>query len=204
MKRFDRAYFDKWYRDPRHRVAREADVARKARLALGVAEYLLGRPVRSVLDVGAGEGSWAPVLRRLRPDARYVGVDPSEYAVRRFGRRRNLRQGSIDTLDRQGWRARFDLVVCCDILNYLDARTLERGLAQVRDLLGGVAYLEIFTSADEMTGDLDGWHSRSPAYYRRLMRKLGLVPCGMHCYVGDELEPVLGALEAAGGDAGRP
>ena len=58
---------------------------------LGVAEYFLRRKVRSVLDIGAGEGAWRAELRRLRPSIRYTGVDPSEYVVRRHGRRRNIR-----------------------------------------------------------------------------------------------------------------
>ena len=83
VKRYDRSYFDKWYRDPRHRVSTAAGLARKVAMVVGVAEYLLGRPLRRALDVGAGEGSWRGALRRLRPRLDYVGVDPSAYAVRR-------------------------------------------------------------------------------------------------------------------------
>ena len=65
--RYDRAYFDKWYRSPRHRVKSPGELRRQAAFVLAAAEYILGRPVRTVLDVGSGEGQWNPALRRLRP-----------------------------------------------------------------------------------------------------------------------------------------
>jgi hypothetical protein len=46
-KTYDAAYFRKWYRDPRKRIVRRAGVARKAAMAVGVAEHLLGRPLAS-------------------------------------------------------------------------------------------------------------------------------------------------------------
>jgi SAM-dependent methyltransferase len=197
MKRYDRAYFDRWYRDPRSRIAAPSEIARKVRMVLGIAEYLLGRPVRSVLDIGCGEGAWQPILRRLRPTLAYSGIDSSEYVVRRFGARRNIRLGSFGALNAHDWRGTFDLVVCCDVISYLPAGELRRGLSQLGDVLGGVAYLEIFTSADAVTGDRRSWHDRPPAYYRTLLRRAGLTACGMHCYVGAGLAEETIALERA-------
>ena len=182
MKRYDRAYFEKWYRDPRHRVRGSADLSRRVHLAVAVAEYLLGRPVRSVLDVGCGEGTWQSAIRRLRPRAEYVGVDSSSYAVRRFGARRNIRLGRLATLPDHVGPGPFDLIVCSDVLNYLAPAELARGLRHVRDLLGGVAYLELYTRDDEIMGDLQGYQRRSSVYYRRLLDRLKLTPCGPHCY----------------------
>ena len=68
-----------------------AHLQRKVLHAVGATEYLLETRITSVLDVGCGEGPWQPALRRLRPEARYIGIDPSTYAIERFGRRRNLR-----------------------------------------------------------------------------------------------------------------
>jgi SAM-dependent methyltransferase len=195
MKHYDRAYFDRWYRSPHSRITTPAEVARKARMVLGIAEVLLGRPVRSVLDIGCGEGVWLPILRRLRPALHYTGVDSSEYAVRRYGARRNIHLGTFGELDAHDWRRTFDLVVCCDVLNYLPARELRRGLGHLGELLGGVAYLEIFTRADAVTGDRRGWHARPAAYYRMLLHRAGLTSCGMHCYVGSALSPETTALE---------
>jgi SAM-dependent methyltransferase len=203
MKRYDRPYFDKWYRDPRHRVRTAAEVTRRAGLAVAVTEFLLERSVRSVLDVGCGEGAWCLALRRLRPRARYLGVDTSEYVVRRFGMRRNLRLGRIGTLPDHAGPGRYDLIVCSDVLNYLDDDELGAGLRHVRDLLGGVAFLELYTDAERMRGDLRGWHYRPAAFYRRLFQRVGLESCGPHCWMPVELADGLPSHQRLRVDARR-
>jgi SAM-dependent methyltransferase len=195
--RFDRAYFDRWYRHPTRRVRSPATLAREVACAIGVTEQVIGRTVRSVLDVGCGEGNWYPLLKRRRPALRYTGVDPSDYAVRRFGARRHIRRGSVEALDSIGLRGPYDLIVCAGVLNYLAPSALARGLTHIAALLGGVAYLELYTSDDSVTGDTRPAVRRSPAWYRRATRRAGLVPCGMHCYVGADRATTLAALERA-------
>ena len=197
MKRYDRDYFDRWYRDPRHRVSSAAALARKVRMVVGVAEYLLGRPLRRALDVGAGEGAWRRELRALRPRLDYVGVDPSDYAVRRFGAARNIRPGTFATVEGAAGPGPFDLVVCCDVLQYVDDAELGAGLAQLAALLGGVAFLEAYTSDDAVEGDLCGWHHRTPAVYRAHFRRAGLTACGLHCYAAAPVAATTAALERA-------
>jgi predicted TPR repeat methyltransferase len=183
-KRYDRAYFDRFYRRPRTRVHSPDDVLRKVHHAVSAAEFVLERPIESVLDIGAGEGAWQPILRRMRPQATYLGVEPSDYAVRRHGRRRNIRQGTFDDLPAAGIRGRFDLIVCADVMNYLSSRALRAGLGQIARHLRGVAYLEIYTEEDELDGDLDGIDLRPARWYRRLLRDAGFTSCGLHCYAG--------------------
>src|SRR4249919_1723306 len=84
-KQYDQAYFDRWYREGG--IGDRARLARKVALAVATAEYHLERPIRTVLDVGAGEAAWRAPLLKLRPGLRYLGFDSSEYAVRRYGRR---------------------------------------------------------------------------------------------------------------------
>ncbi len=194
-KRYDRAYFDRFYRDPRSRIWARADVARKVRLALAVAEYLLDRPVRSVLDVGCGEGAWQPVLARLRPRAHYQGIDASPYVVSRFGRRRNIRLGRLGDLASLGLRRRYDLVVCCDVLHYVPTAEVRRALTAMAALGRGPAYLEAYTSADAVDGDDAEFRRRSPAVYRRLFRSAGFTRVGPHCYVNGGIAEELVAFE---------
>ncbi len=194
-KAYDRAYFDRWYRDPGVRVATPSTVARKIRLVLGIAESLLERPVRSVLDVGCGEAPWREPLRRARPSLRYVGVDSSEYVVARFGRRRGIRRGTFGALGELDLRGKFDLVVCCDVLQYVQTMELKSGLAAIAALLGGVAYLEAYTTEDDVEGDSRAWHDRSSAQYRRVFAAAGLTHVGMQCWVGTALRPATTALE---------
>ena len=195
LKRYDERYFERWYRGARTRVHSPDDVERKAHLAVAAAEFMLGRDIVSVLDVGAGEGAWQPILRRLRPAARYLGVEPSEYAVRKFGARRGLVHGTMDALREAGVRGRFDLVVCADVLNYVGSTVMRQGIGQIAAHLRGVAYLELYTSEDELTGDLQSIDLRPPAYYRRLLRGAGLVRCGMHCYASESIASRVTAME---------
>jgi 2-polyprenyl-3-methyl-5-hydroxy-6-metoxy-1,4-benzoquinol methylase len=186
-KTYDEAYFTRWYRDPRTQVHTPDAVRRKIRLVVSVAEYFLGRKLRSVLDIGAGEGVWGRELRRLRPGVRYLGVDPSEYVVRRHGKRRNIRLGSFEQIPSLSLGRNHDLIVCADVLQYVADAPLERGVRHLASILGGVAFLEAYTSGDDMEGDLEGWHQRSKQRYRRIFTAAGLVGCGLHCYLTPSL-----------------
>ena len=98
-KTYDRSYFDRWYRDAG--IGGRQRLQRKVSLAVATAEYHLERPIRSVLDIGCGEGAWRAPLLKMRPKLRYLGFDSSDYAVQRYGPRRNLhfaRFGDFDNL----------------------------------------------------------------------------------------------------------
>lgn len=200
MKNYDRAYFDRWYRDPKLRVATAAALARKVHLVVSVAEALLQRRIRSVLDVGCGEGTWRAPLKKMRPAIRYVGVDSSEYVIARFGKRRGIRAGTFGGLGEieRALRGPFDVIVCCDVLQYVPPRELKSGLRSAAKLLGGVAYLEAYTSGDSIEGDRRGWQQRTAAEYRRAFDRARLTSVGMHCWVGEELSPTAAELERAG------
>jgi len=192
---YDRAYFDRWYRRAQSRIWTPIEVERKVRLAVAAAELVLGRTVRSVLDVGCGEGSWQPILRRLRPRATYAGVDASPYVVARFGRHRHIRLGTFGGLQDLRLRSSYDLVVACDVLHYLPTGDLANGLAVLAPRTGGVAYLEAYTAVDEVSGDRRGFHRRAPSTYRRLMREAGFVGLGLHLYVAGRIARDMVALE---------
>ncbi|MEI8388174.1 MAG: class I SAM-dependent methyltransferase [Verrucomicrobiota bacterium] len=190
---YGKAYFDKWYRDPRHRVSTACTVARKARLVVAVAEYYLDRPVRTALDVGCGEGQWGSALQKLRPGIRYSGIDPSPYAVNRFGKRRNIRMGSFGALPRLA--ASYDLIICSDSLYYVPDDELIIGLEILAQHLAGVAFLEAYPAETQLDGDTAGIFPRSAAFFRKVFRHAELVSCGSHCYVGPALHERVTELE---------
>jgi SAM-dependent methyltransferase len=192
---YDRAYYDKWYRSRAHRVRTTGELARIVRFVVAATEHVLERPVRRVLDVGAGEGNWYPLLRALRPRVHYLGIDPSAYAVARYGRRRRLVQGSIEALAAAGARGRYDLVVASGMLNYLSEAQLVRGLAAVAAHTGGVAYLELFAAGDAVAGDTAWAPLRPAAWYAARCRGAGLVPIGLHLYVPSDEADRLAQLE---------
>ena len=194
-RRYDRAYFDKWYRHPTHRVKTPTELARQLNFVLHTAEWVLGRPVRINFRKTYVGNIWQPVLKKLRPNIEYDGVDPSAYAVERFGVRRGLQQGSIEALDALQLRAGYDLVVCCGMLNYLSAAQLRRGVAQVARRVGGVAYLEIFAKGDAFEGDTDWPPPKSAEWYRGVLGKTGLRSIGMQCYVTDARKSLIARME---------
>ena len=194
--RFTKAYFEKWYRHPRHRVITTAMFARKAQLAVSVAEYYLGRRIRNALDIGCGEGQWQPALKKLRPRIRYTGIDPSPYAVKRFGRHRNLIPGSFGNLP--ALAVAYDLIIASDSLYYVPEDELIAGFAVLVPRLAGVAFLEAYASDAALDGDTAGMFSRSTAVYRRIFRNAGLRSCGSHCYVGPPLYDPVTEMELGG------
>ncbi|TDR48387.1 methyltransferase family protein [Tahibacter aquaticus] len=197
-KLYDRAYFDKWYRDDNHRVISRDVLSRKVAMAVAMAEHYLGRPIRNVLDVGCGEGAWHAPLHALRPDAHYLGLDASEYAISRWGRSRNLRLATFGQLAELRFDQRFDLIVCADVMHYLGRGELLRGLPGIVDQLEGLAYIEVYTSKDKLIGDLEGFKRRSPQWYRQAFAEAALLSVGSMGWVGPRQAPWITAMEAAG------
>src|SRR5690606_18642399 len=156
---------------------------------------VLGRATRTVLDVGSGEGQWKVALKRLRPRIHYQGIDPSEYAVQRYGSRRNIVLGDIETVALRAQLRAYDLVVCCGMLNYLSPTQLKNGLKQVASVTAGVAYLELFTASDSFEGDTNWPKPRSARWYRQLLADSGFTAIGMQCYVTPAMQASLSSLE---------
>lgn len=194
-KRYDRAYFDRWYRNRTTRVLSHAEVRLKVALAVASAEYFLRRPIRNVLDVGCGEGAWLPHLRALRPKVEYLGLDPSEYVVRRFGKARNIRHASFADLPALKL-AVYDLVVCSDVMHYVPEDELRTGVLAIAGATDGVAYLEVLTKEDDIAGDLEGFIRRPAAFYRTLFKKADMTFAGPYCWLGPPFKDAVAELEA--------
>lgn len=154
-------------------------------MAIGVAEFFLGRKVRRVLDVGCGEGQWQPALKALRPNIHYTGFDSSDYAIQRFGKQRNLRKGSFGNLP--CLRTTYDLIICSDCLYYIEDAELISGLQILVAHMEGIAFLEVYPSEIALEGDTTGMVPRPLSFYRKLFRSAGLISCGPHCYAPPHL-----------------
>lgn len=193
-KRYDRAYFDKWYRNRATRVHQPGEVRRKAALAIAQTEYFLHRPIRNVLDVGCGEAPWRAHLREFRPRVVYQGVDRSEYVVERYGTERNIRLGAFGELASLKL-PQFDLVICSDVMHYVPDAEIRAGLAEIARLCEGIAYLEVLTAEDEIIGDLEGLIRRPAAFYRKALAKLGMRQVGPYLWLGEALSDAIAELE---------
>ena len=83
---------------------------------------------------------------RALPRASYMGLEYSDYLCERYG----WTQGSlVDFKVRQP----FDLVVCYDVMQYLDERSAGRALANIGRLCRGVLYFSALTSHDWGAGE---------------------------------------------------
>ncbi len=192
-KAYDRRYFDTWYRQ--RNLGGKAALARKVALAIALAELHLGRPVKSVLDVGCGEGAWRAPLLALRPKLHYMGVDSSDYAITRHGVRRNLHWLPFGDLAALPLSKPVDLLVCSDVMHYLADDELLRGLKEFSRLCQGVAFLEVFTEGDDIIGDLHDMRRRPAIWYRKAFAKAGFTAAGSHGYLSAELAAHATALE---------
>ncbi len=194
-KAYDHEYFDRWYRQSG--LNSPARLARKVALAVACAEYHLERPIRSVLDIGCGEGRWRAPLLKLRPDIDYIGFDSSEYVIAKFGRQRNLHYARFADFRYLRPCAPVDLLICCDVLHYLDAREIGRGLPGLAELTAGIAYLETYCQGDEILGDQHNLQLRPARWYRQRFARAGLVSLGNHCWLPANALAHAAALELA-------
>lgn len=166
--RFGPEYYRRYYLDPRTAVVTRAETLARARLIAALSAHA-GVTVRRILEAGCGTGTLRAALRPLLPRARYVALDSSEYLCRRYG----WTFGRIED-----YRARrpFDLVICYDVLQYLDHPAAARALGNFARLCRGVLYFSALTrfdyahNADRERTDPDV-HLRSARWYRtRLAR----------------------------------
>ena len=167
-RRFDRDYYRRYYFDPRTAVVSRAEMRARARLIGAYAKHA-GMPVQRILDAGCGIGLLrAPLAREFRR-AQYVGLEASPWLCERYGWTR----GSLVT-----WRAArpFDLVVCYDVLQYLDDHAAVRALANLGRLCRGVLYFSALTlgdwqhNCDRRRTDCDV-HLRSAEWYRARLKR---------------------------------
>ncbi len=165
---FDRAYYQRYYFDPRTAVTDRHEMRARARLIASYCAHV-NLPVRRILDAGCGTGLMrAPLLRSL-PRATYTGLETSEYLCRRYGWQR----GSIESFRPS---APFDLVICYDVLQYLDSRAAQRALANFSRLCRGVLYFTALTRFDwehncDRTRTDSHVHLRSGRWYRSHLRR---------------------------------
>ena len=137
--RFDEEYYRRFYFDGRTAVISKVEMRARARLIASYADHV-GLPVRRILDAGCGIGLLRAPLVRAFPRAEYTGLEYSEYLCERYGwTRGSLADFAADP---------FDLVVCYDVLQYLDDRTATRALANLGRLTRGVLYLSALTARD--------------------------------------------------------
>jgi hypothetical protein len=167
---FDASYYQRYYFDKKTKVADPQHVERLGAFVCAYLKYLRV-PVHRVLDVGCGIGLWRDIVARHFPQARYHGVEFSEYLCGRYGWER----GSV--VDYQAAEP-YDFVICQGVLAYLSPPDLKRALRNLGSLSTGALYMEVVTREDYehdiVDADLTDPHlfrHRAEVYRRGLSRQ---------------------------------
>lgn len=187
--RFDEQYFSRFYGKQPVRSMNEVD-----HLATAVHEMVSwwGGSIRSMLEVGAGPGHWSHWYRRTHPRVRVLSTDVSEHACAQYGHQlRNIAE----------WKPNrpYDLVVCMDVLQYLDNPAAERAIRNLTAATRTCLYFDALTSfdakhtVDRSATDLDA-HLRSGAWYRARLER-GFLQVGAGLWVRKNGGVVLHELE---------
>ena len=137
---FDAAFFERFYFDPETKVVTREEMRARAELIAAILRQAQ-HPIRSILDAGCGIGMLKPAFAQVLKRACYVGLEASEYLCRRFG----WTHGSIVDFKPA---APFDLVVCYDVLQYLDDRAAVRAMANLGRLSRVALYFSALTIED--------------------------------------------------------
>lgn len=165
---FDRAYYQRYYYDPRTAVTNQREMRARARLIAAYCDHV-NLPVRRILDAGCGTGLLRGPLRRSLPKATYTGLEASDYLCKRYG-------WQHDTIEAYRPAQPYDLVICYDVLQYLDLTSARRALANFGRLCRGVLYFTALTSFDwehncDRTRTDRHVHLRSARWYRTQLRQ---------------------------------
>jgi SAM-dependent methyltransferase len=188
---FDADYFRRFYMNPATRVTTRAEMAVRAELIAAILRQAQ-IPVRSILDAGCGLGLMRPAFRRVLPKAKYQGLERSAYLCRRFGWQRG-------TITSYAPPQVFDLVVCYDLLQYLDDKSAAAALTNLPQLTRAAIYISALTSkdwrqnCDRSKTDISV-HLRSGAWYRRRLEPF-FKPLGCGVWIRKDVTAILWEME---------
>ena len=165
---FDCAYFRKYYFNAATRVTTRAEMRGRALLIAAVLRHA-GIRVRSILDAGCGIGLLRKAFADALPRARYIGLETSDYLCARYP----WTKGSVVDF---AARSPSDLVVCYDVLQYLDDRAAARAIANLATLTRAALYVTALTSEDwrthcDRTRTDRSVNLRTGDWYRRRLRR---------------------------------
>jgi len=165
---FGPAYFKKFYLSSSTRVVTPGEMRVRARLIAAILAQS-GIPVRSILDAGCGIGLLREPFKEVLPRARYIGLEASDYLCTRYG----WTKGSVVDYSPQ---KPYDLVVCYDVLQYLNDRDAARAVANLARLTRAAMYISALTHEDwrencDRTRTDRAVHLRPGDWYRRRLKR---------------------------------
>lgn len=168
---FDAAYYRRFYLRAATRAMSQPETVRRAAVIASIVAQL-ELPVKRILDMGCGLGWFKQPLLSVFPKASYTGVEYSEYLCKEYG----WQQGSVVNYRPRGGRGQFDLVTCCDVMQYLDDKAATQAINNLARLCRGALYLHAPTSDDwrrvmDPSGTDVNVHVRAGDWYQQRLRK---------------------------------
>jgi len=136
---FDEAYYQRYYHNPETRAVSPEEQQRQAAFVAAYLRYLQ-IDISSIVDVGCGIGTFLENFKNEFPGASCHGVEFSNYLCDHYG----WQQGSVVDVD----TAPADLVVCNDVLAYLDKKDCGKAIQHLAGLTQSALYLSVMTSED--------------------------------------------------------
>jgi len=190
---FGAAYFKKFYVNPATRVVTPAEMRVRARtIAAVLAQASIN--VRTILDAGCGMGLLRKPFATALPRARYTGLEASDYLCDRYGW---IKGSVVDYAPAKPC----DLVICYDVLQYLDDREAARAIANLKRLSSVALYVSALTREDwrdncDRTRTDRAVHLRSGDWYRRRLKR-NFRYLGLGVWLRKEVMPMLWDMEGA-------
>jgi len=165
---FGSAYFRKFYTNAATRVITPTEMRSRARLIAAILAQA-SIPVRSILDAGCGIGLLRKPFAEVLPRARYSGLEASDYLCARYG----WTKGSV--IDYVAPKPS-DLVVCYDVLQYLNDREASRAILNLSRLTQAALYVSALTREDwrdncDRSRTDRAVHLRSGDWYRLRLKR---------------------------------
>ncbi len=174
---FDTGYYRRFYEDADTAILDAATATREVAFVVAFCNYI-GLAIERFTDVGAGTGWWATEFAKQYPACGAIEtLDSSKAACDLYGHRRM----AIEKLaGRQS-----DLVVCRDVLRYVDDSVVDEAMRRLAKKCRGVLYIHAITSDDDIDEDASDMEGvfRSTWFYRDTLLDAGFIDCGMGLFV---------------------
>lgn len=164
---FNKAYYDRFYRNQRTRATSPAAAQRQAAFIANYLRYM-EVPIKRIADIGCGLGDVLNALGKEFPRAKTQGVEFSSYLCDEYG----WQEGSV--VDYSPSKP-FDVVVCNDVISYLNDRNCAKAIKNLAALTKSAAFLGILTEEDWELCDQDrtdpDQYLRPKAWYEKRLAK---------------------------------
>jgi SAM-dependent methyltransferase len=168
FRRFDEAYYHRFYESPKTRVVSSDEHAALAEFVFAFARWNRVE-VKSVLDIGAGVGLWKQWIAKNHKGVQYTGTEVSQAMCKKHG---------FLHRDIARWRDRkkHDLIICQGVLQYLPDPDVAPAIANIASMSRGLVYVEVTTRGDlRERCDLERTDQdifvRNGSYYRGILNK---------------------------------